>query len=49
MADFYLDHNAPLDVARLLQSLSHYATTPRDAGLERSTDDEQLLFAADQG
>ena len=49
MADFYLDDNIAIDLARELRSWGHTATTARDQGLDGADDDEHLLVAAQRG
>jgi predicted nuclease of predicted toxin-antitoxin system len=49
MLGLYLDHNVALEVAELLRRRGHLAIAARDLGLERATDDVQLLTAAERG
>lgn len=49
MAAFYLDHDVDVVLADLLRARGHQATTVRDLGLERASDAEHLLLAAQRG
>jgi hypothetical protein len=49
VADFYLNHNVPRNVAALLQAWGHHASTARELGLDRATDDQHFLAAAEHG
>lgn len=49
MAEFYLDHNVARQVSLHLTAAGHTVLTTQNTGLQRATDDEQLLFSAHQG
>jgi hypothetical protein len=49
LADFYIDNDVALEVARLLNVSGHTAVTARDVGREGDRDEEQLLVASQQG
>jgi len=50
MADFYTDHDISSRVfVQALHALGHVARTSRAFGRQRTFDEEQLLFAAQQG
>lgn len=49
MADFYVDHCVPISLAALLRTHNYLARAARDEGLAGATDDEHLLFAAQNG
>jgi predicted nuclease of predicted toxin-antitoxin system len=46
MAAFYLDNDVDVALATLLQAQGHTATTVRDLRLQRASDAEHLLLAA---
>ena len=47
MAAFYLDEDAPEDLARLLTVRGHFATTTRVEGRKGVPDERQLWYAAE--
>lgn len=49
MATLYTDHNVAISIATLLTSKGHQVTIARDLGLERATDEMQLLTALERG
>jgi hypothetical protein len=49
VAELYADRNIRRDVRLRLGALGHAVTTTGDLGLDRATDDIQLLTAAERG
>ena len=49
MAAFYLDEDAPEDLARLLAVRGHFAVTTRAEGRKGVSDERQLWHAAERG
>ena len=49
MAYFYLDNDVARECADDLRAYGHDVITTRELSRARATDDEQLLFAAQQG
>lgn len=49
MADFYFDHNIAVEIAHVIRSSEHTATTAGEIGLASATDDEHLVIAAKRG